>query len=449
MPAPAPERVPDGGPRVSDAQRPPARRLAERAQRLLHAEWKDPRRRQSYVLMLNTGLMSVLGLAYWAVVGRYVDAATLGVGASIVGVASLVNIVARVGLDTALLRHLADPALDRRRLLSSSALVVGAVTLVLAAAYLAYLVVADPAGAGGLLAPWTAAVFGVSLAALSVGFLLDAALLAADRPGDLLAKNLAYSVLKIPFSLLLVGPMGPAGLAVGWGAAMLVSLLPASVRLWRGLGPSGAAGARSPLRLAGGLDAAADYGVNVLLLGPGLLLPAAVLQVSGPDEAAYVYMAWMLANLAFAVPTAIGQAQLLGHAGRREESHRRPVLLGLLAAAAMAAGAPLFLLLLGNDGYLSSAYPTFLVLVAATPLLAVEHLTLSRHRAARRHAPAFLLGFAQLALLAAAVLWARPLGGLPVMALVWLGGHAALAAFCLFGPGLPAEASPSVLEVPE
>ena len=419
--------------------------------RLARGEWRDPRRRISYVLMLNTGVMSILGLAYWAVVGRFVDAATLGVGASILGVASLVNIAARVGLDTTLLRHLGEAGTDRRRLLRVSCGVVAALTVLLALAYLAYLALADPAGAGeGIVAPGSAALFAVALASLSVGFLLDSALLASGRHVDLLAKNLAYSLLKIPLSLALVGPMGAAGLAVGWGAAMLLSSLPAAWLLWREARAQ--PGARMPPLVRGG-DAAADYAVNVLLLGPGLLLPAVVLHVAGPDEAAYVYMAWMLANLAFVVPTAIGQAQLVGHAGGREESHGRPVALGALAAAAMALGAPVFLLLLGDRAYLSEAYPVFLVLVAATPLLAVEHLTLSRHRAAKRHAPALLMGLAQCAVLLAAVAWARPAGGLAVMALVWVGGHAAVAAWCLFGPRVraaPAPASdPSLSEASE
>lgn len=340
---------------------------------------RHPQHRDTAFLLLNQGAQAVAGLLFWVVLTRALDLApaAVGVGYAVIALGTIAAVVAKGGLDTALLRH--APRTSRRGADGLLALGTGAG----AGVALATLAILWATGAWGELAPvdWAlAATIAILLLAM---WLQDALFLAEGRTFASALRNLVASVARVllPFALVLLAipRLVSAAWALSIAGAALVGLAMV-LRLPRRNGPPASRRAflaSATRNLAGG---AAEF-------LPGLLLAPLVLATSGPESAAHFGMAWTIATILFLASSAASRsvlARLVHDPASAPQAIRRAAVqhLALVAPAALAmiALAPWLLGIFG-DSYSSEAGLALVLLAASIVAVAPATLYLSLLRA--------------------------------------------------------------------
>lgn len=276
--------------------------------RLLARQLRDPVYANGYALVLNAGLASALGFAFWFVAARRVAAEDLGWGAAVVSAATLAALLGKAGFDAAIIRF-GPTARDRvlRKLLVYATLASVALTACVGLAIL------WSAGHGvtslsGLTSPRVAVGFLALACGTTAAWVLDAFFIAEQTAVLTLARNTAFNVVKLAAPFAIATGFAAFAVPLSWGAGLAaslvvaVSLLPWSFRR-RTLSQDA-----SPSRREVALYAAKNYALNVSEFLPGLLLPLVVLQTLGAEVNARFFMAWTIATVGFLASKAIAQS---------------------------------------------------------------------------------------------------------------------------------------------
>lgn len=267
---------------------------------------KEPLYRNSLFLMVNHAVVTGLGFFFWMVVARFYGEAEVGLGAAIISAISLLALLSRLGLDVALIRFL--PTAPRPVNLINSCLAIGtAAAIVIAVVFVAGLHIWSPAlGFVRHNAIFFAAFVSFTVCWTLFGML--SAIFVAKRKASLsLAKTIIFSVLKIPLPIVLVLFFHAFGVVASWGVAVgiavavsLLFLLPKAQPRYRPV-PKVELAAVKEIR---GYSAG-NYFANLLHAAPGLVLPLVIVNLLGPEQNAYFYVAWTIAGLLLAIPAAV------------------------------------------------------------------------------------------------------------------------------------------------
>lgn len=393
-----------------------------RAARAVRQHAGERQHRDAVLLMANTLLAAVAGLAFWLVLTRALalPSAAVGLGYATVAVGTTVGVLAKGGLDTALLRALpsADGASARRLLLLATG--VGGATAVLTAAALAL------AGQTGSLALslWAWAAAGAIGVLLVVTWLQDSWFLSEGSVRVNLWRTLAASAVRValPFALVAWGLSGPGPVAVAWAAALLAS---AAIG-WmlsgrRSERPGRAVGTNEFLA-----SSARNFSGSAAEFLPGLLLAPLVLAVGGAASAAHFGMAWTVASMLFLAAAAIGRSALAAMArpsAQLPHALRRGLLqiLVIVGPGAVVAAllAPWLLGVFGAD-YAAAGTPAFRLLCASVVVVAPASLYLAVLRLRERTLPLVLLPLSSIAFLIALAPPLEARMGLEGVALAWI-----------------------------
>lgn len=443
------------------------------------ARWGDhvrtPQNRNAYCLLLNNVVGAATGLLFWLLFARVLGLSheEVGIGYAVVAMGTLVGVLAKGGLDTALLRHLPRAGGTEENRLFRFALLLGLVATLGFAAIAAWI---GPKVGLDLHGPATAWLLVAGIGGLLVlTWLQDARFLAHGDARPSLKRNLALGAarLALPVPIVLLGLPH----AVAWsllGALAISALLawmlsrrllaapvaapdsatlpspasstlpvPASPTLPIPASPSiptatptatpaDRVPSPSPRRafVATSLRNASSSAAEFL---PGLLLAPIVLAVAGPAQAAYFGIAWTAAMLLFLASSALSRgtlAEMVRNPAQAPQFLRRGLrqhaILVLPASLLVAAMAPQALAFFG-PAYAQEGASTLSLLAASIVLVAPANLYLAVLRA--RDSPVALAAF-PLAMVAMLVILA-PMGlhawGLPGVAFAWMAANLPLA----------------------
>lgn len=426
---------------------PPIRGSALRAvPRRLRAHWGDRHYRNGYYLMLNSAAGAAAGLLFWLVLVRWyaIPVRDIGIGLAMISLSTAFALVAKGGLDAALVRHV--PRATRKEGLRLLEL---GVTTGFAGVGVGVLALALLPRLGVHIAGLTSgafALFGVLGALLVVTWLQDAHFLAEGEARFSFYRNLVLHAARLATPALVVALALPYPIPVAWGLALAASAVVALVLLPRlpdyrdgpsparhPDGPEHTHAEHIPARAFLGTAARNVAGSAAEFL-PGLLLAPLVLHMEGPEAAAHFGIAWTGASMLFLLSAAICRSTFAemsrqGDHGRHLRKAVRHHLL-IVAPAALAAMAlsPLLLGLFG-PGYAARGQGVFLLFAASVVLLAPVYLYLALLRS--REDRVLLVAFPAL-LVAALFLLAGPLEnelGLLGVGVAWVLAHAPLAGF--------------------
>jgi O-antigen/teichoic acid export membrane protein len=399
----------------------------------------EPQHRTAYLLMANTLLAAAAGLVFWLVLTRWLQlpSHTIGVGYTTVAVGTTIGVLAKGGLDTALVRTVpAASAPSAARLLALAAGIGCATAFLVALALLAVGALADGAGFGSGLAPLTgwawaaAAAIGVLLV---VTWLQDAWFLAEGQVQTNLLRTLAASGVRIVLPFLLIAWAAPSPVAAAWAAALVASALVGLFLVRRRPAREG----RS-VRVDEFLGSAArNMAGSAAEFLPGLLLAPIVLATDGPAAAAYFGMAWTVASMLFLAAGAVGRSALASMArpGADTALALRRGLLQTFAVVGPGAAlgivlAPWVLGVFGPD-YAQEGALAFAILCASVVVVAPASLYLAVLRLRERTLPLVALPLMTIALL---LLLTPPMEarlGLPGVALAWAAANTPFGAWAI------------------
>lgn len=404
----------------------------------LRAQGREPQHRNALYLALNNVTAAAAGLLFWLLLARVaaLPPNEVGVGYAIVALGTTIGVVAKGGLDTALLRTVPGAHRDEAERLLRFGVLVGSAAALALCLGLAFLarggLGVPPLGAGG----W-AMVAAISVLLL-VTWLQDAYFLAEGHARLSWQRNLVMSGARLVLPLPILALAIPFPIPTTWALALAASAFAAAGfgrRLPR------REGRRVPRRefLA---SAARNLTGGAAEFLPGLLLSPIVLAIDGPAAAAYFGIAWTAASLLFMLSAAIGRSTLaaLMRGGSHAVAIRRGAAQNLCTVAPAAlAGillAPQVLSIFGA-AYGTHGAGVFAALCLSALLVAPVYLYLAVLRARER--PVALVAFPLamvLALLALApLLEARY--GLPGVGLAWIAANAPFALWSLWGLSRP------------
>jgi O-antigen/teichoic acid export membrane protein len=362
--------------------------------RWLARHWADPLYRQSYLMLASTGVSAVTGLVFWVVAARRVEPAVLGAAAGLFAANSFLSYLTGFGLPYAMLRFGGSDRVTAR--LNTSLAFSAATSLAAATLYAVAAPLVSPALAPHLRSWWPNVVlFALAGIGAGAGVLVDNLLAARRRAGTVLVRNAAAGVLKVA-----VLPWLPAGdpralyLAVTLpvAATVLVTLLalPRLVpgyRVTAGYRPI-AGYRRDPAVRETAAFAAKSFPGALLSGAPQFALPLLAVSVLGVRENAFFYVAWSIAQIAYLVPSVVGNISLSQgtstSAGSLAARTRRFSALLLAPAVAIGALAPGVVLSLYGAAYAGGAAMSLRLLLLGVLPWTVVILAQSRLRTEHR-----------------------------------------------------------------
>ncbi|HET9541389.1 MAG TPA: hypothetical protein VFQ46_12375, partial [Candidatus Limnocylindria bacterium] len=332
---------------------------------------RTPLYRDALALLLNSGVTSVIGVAYWTLAARLTSPEVVGLNAALISAMMALGSLSHLGLEGALGGFLP------RAGAATGALVKRAYALatVLALAFATAFVVAVPRLSEqlrGLQRPAMAALFVAAVLTWSLFALQDSVLTALGRAVWIPLENILYSAAKLVLVLALAASLGGYGILVSWIVPAALAVVPVSLAVFKifipahleAYGTEPARGTHLFRRFV------ASDGLGMLLAQMlSALLPILVMEQAGAETAGRFYIPWMLVQSLDLVAVNVGMSLTVQGAHTQDQlpSMFRRVLLrtlapmGLLVAAGIVA-APLLLALFGA-GYADASVEAFRLLL--------------------------------------------------------------------------------------
>ena len=368
-----------------DLRRAPSWDVADRA----FARVRLPLVRNAVVLMGNAGVTAGLGFFFWALVARLYTPSQVGLASATIAAALFVATVTQFGLHYALVRFGPEAGPQRATLNSTVMTVVMLAGIGAGAIFAAGISIWEPTllqlASQGALAAGLMAIAGATGAST---VLVYVAVSARDtRPA--LAGGVTQGVVKFVLVLVLATAVPGAGfgIVVAWLLGTVAAVGLQSIALRRHLAPHVDVYLLRRGRFL--YYSAGNYVGDLLWTAPGLLFPLIVVNLFGAAENAYFYVAWSIAGLLVAIPTAVGSSLLAeaSHSSGETERHvRRAFVLTLVLVGpgiVLAWLAAPYLLVLFGPAYAAQGLETLRVLAITALPLSINLIFLTEARVDR------------------------------------------------------------------
>lgn len=263
--------------------------------------------RNSFYLMLNTGLQAVLGFFFWLISARLFTPDQIGVAASLISAMTLISYLSLLGFNSTFIRVLPgsknrDNEINTGLILSISAAVIIGTGYVLLVPYIAPKLDIIHANI------FYAIGFIVLVALAAINLLTDSIFIAFRGAWyNLLIDGGIMGTIKmfLPFAFAGLGAYG-AFAASGSAAAvaMVASIIFLAVRF--DYKPRLSINKQALREMFS--YSSSNYIGNLLNIAPVLLLPIIVIDHLGSAQAGYYYLAFTVANLLYAVVFSVSQS---------------------------------------------------------------------------------------------------------------------------------------------
>lgn len=324
-------------------------------------------------LMLNNVTTCLLGFAFWNIMARFFTPSQVGIGSSLIAASSLIGVLAELGLRIGLIRFVPESR-EKAGLLINAAFTLASLSSFMGGLiYIVGIKIWSPALSFIREDTLLLLLFLIFTITNTLSGLTDSSLIAARASKYVLFKNTLVSILKIPLSIFIFAYLEGFGIFAGNGISVAVAVLTAwslfLPKVYKKYLPR-------PVIVKDILQKVlpysfANYMANMLNLSPQFIYPLMVLNVLGPENSAYFYIAWMMTMVLVVIPNGVSQSLLaegahnpheMGHDGRRVLY--LSLALSVPAVAAMVVMASWLLHFFG-PGYAENGTPVFRFLALA------------------------------------------------------------------------------------
>jgi len=380
--------------------------------------------------------MALLGFVFWIVVARFYTEAEVGYSSAIIAASSFIATVGLVGLDASLIRFL--PRSEKpQQLINSSFTLATLISLVVAGIFVAGVDFWSPTLnfiKGNII---FSVVFIVITPLWALSCLASSTFIAKRRAGFVLSTNVITSLLRIPLPILFVLFFHSFGIVASWGIAlgiaMAVSLflfLPMVQKHYKPVPTLNLDLLKSIWKYSGG-----NYLASLLTAAPTTILPLIVVNLLGPVQNAYFYIAWMMATVLFAIPLGVSHS-LFAEGSHFHDKLKEQVIkslkfnfLLLIPAAILLSLIGKWLLLVFGQSYSLNALTLLRILAISSLPLSINYIYISILRVNYRIKELVTIwGFIALTMLVISYL-VMPINGIVGTGYVWLGVHSAAAIY--------------------
>ncbi len=392
----------------------------------------------AFYLMLAQAAIAALGFFFWVIVARFYTEAEVGYSSAIISAIGLVSLIGHIGLDSFTVRFLSR-AQNPGRLLNTCLTYSGTATLVVSLVCAVAIGVWSPRIGFVASQPVFLAAFVCFAVATNLSGSVGAAFVACRKAKFLLVKDVIFGVLKLFLPLLFLAHFHAFGIVASWGlatmAALVVSVFVLVPRVVPGYAVALELGARL-VRRAWGFSGL-SYVISLVGSMPKFLMPLIVINVLGPEENGFFYIAWAMSTVLFFIPGSIAQSLFAEGSYDRRLLHRN-VLRAFRLSFALLVPAALLLVLLGDKlllafgaSYSARSLELLRILVVAGFPITVErvHFAVLRVRGRLRELLAWRLALTTVVLVASYHFVS--FGGVEAIGWVYLTAHGCVAALIL------------------
>lgn len=305
--------------------------------------------KNSFFLMLGSGLSYASGFFFWVFAGQMYDAVEVGIATSLISSLTLLVALSRMGLNESLIRYC--PGGDKKRIVTTALYISAFFAVVLGIVFLTGLDLWAPDLA---VAQEHVPLFLLILLAASVYSTTDATFIAMrEAKWSFLQDVVNGSRMFIIFLFL---GLGAIGIFTAYGlASMAVAVISIVIVGRKRLLPGRIDRdfLRRSLRFSLG-----NHVASILIILPATLLPIVVLNVLGPEASAFYYIAFQFAMVLNIIPNATGTS--LFAEGSHGEDMRSTTARSVGIALALLVPAIIALYLLGGSflGLIGEEYRT-------------------------------------------------------------------------------------------
>jgi O-antigen/teichoic acid export membrane protein len=401
---------------------------------------RTPLYRNALALLVNSGVTSLIGVAYWTLAARLTTPEVVGLNAALISAMVALASLSHLGLEGGLGGFLPRAGAATATLVKRAYAIAAVLALALATTF----VVAAPRVSTQLQAlhrPGLAALFVGAVLTWSLFALQDSILTGLRRAVWIPLENIAYSAAKLILVLALAGGLAGYGILVSWIVPAALALLPVTLAVFKVFIPAHLEAYGDEPGHGTGLFGrfVAGDGLGMLLAQVHVtLLPLLVVELAGAGAGGHFYIAWMLAQSLDLVAVNVGMSLTVEGAHVQDELPamfrrvllRTVMLVGLLVGVGVLA-APLILALFGS-GYADASADLLRLLLLGSLLRVVITLAICAARAQRRPSRVIVLQ-ASLTMIVLPLAWqltsAHGPGG---TAAAWTVGQAAVAVIAVF-----------------
>ncbi len=403
---------------------------------------KSPLYRNSLFLMTSTVARAGLGFIFWIIVARLYTEVEVGLGSATVSAMIFLETLSVMGLGAAIIRFL--PRAEKPRELINSCLTLsGLVALALAIIFIAGLDIWSPALSfikGNIIFSLAFVFFVTILALLPV---IDSVFIARRRAELTLFRVTTVLLLRLPLPIFLVFFFHAFGIAASWGIAAAIAVV---ISLFFSI-PQVQKGYKPVPSLNPGIIgnmwrySAGSYLASLAASAPVYILPLLVVNLLGAEQNAYFYVAWMIANLLFAVPLAVSQSLFAEGSHFEEElwgnvsKSLKFVFLILVPAVILVVVLGKWLLLLFGGGYSANGLLLLKILCLSSLFIGINSVYATTLRVEDRIRELVLIYTLQAAAVLVGSYFVIPLAGLVGIGYVWLAANGLVSIYAISAMG--------------
>lgn len=352
----------------------------------LRNELRVPLYRNAYALMLNTGVNSVFGAAYWVLAAHYFPAHEVGRDNALISLMLLVSTLTQLNFGQALIRFLPRAGTSNRRLLLSaygiSSVNTAAVSLGVVA--ICHFVLKPTS------ALYVSSAFGLWFVIATVGWsifnLEDAALTGLRRAIWIPLENGVFGLVKLALLVAIASSAVGHELFISWTAPLVVFLVAVNLLIFRSIlskhAKETAVHQWVPTRSELARYMAGDYTGQIFTQLSSTFLPILVVGLLGSAQGAYLVPAqtiWLAMNmLSLAITSALVVEAATDESKAQQHARavlRRICMLVLPCALLAAAFAPWLLSVFGSDYRNNATHLLQLLMLSTFPRVLVSLYT--------------------------------------------------------------------------
>jgi O-antigen/teichoic acid export membrane protein len=274
----------------------------------------DPLYRNSVLIMLNTGLVSLFNYLFLLLAGKATSSENVGLATAAISAAAMMVAISRLGMDDSITRFFPQSK-DRGGFLNALIAIMLLAAIVVIAGFMLGLPYISPALL--FLKQWQYFLLFSVLIFLTSICNMQGTTLVAMRRADLALLEYAILFLRIPL-LFVLGSLGITGIFLATDIAYLIMMVVGIIFLYR-LGIArdlhiDLGQARNTMRYS-----LSNYMALILYTAPVTLIPILVVNVIGATQQAYYFAAYSIAAFLLLVPDAIVASMFV------EGAHERPL----------------------------------------------------------------------------------------------------------------------------
>jgi len=269
--------------------------------------FRDSLFNNSIYLISSTIATALLGFIFWIVAARHYSAEEVGFGSTIVSLMMFLSYLTLLGFNISIIRYL--PKSNRKSDLINTTFTLIFITG-LAVTTIALLTI-------GLWSPKLLFLqenfhysisFVIFTAVWALTIQMTSVFVAQRSSRFVLIKESVFGTTKIPIMMALT-ISGSLGIFLGWGIGALIGFVLGLIILIKYLpGYSPHISLKWDILQDSFYFSFWNYIATIFNAMPGTLLPVIITNILDAETAAYFYMAWMIANILYAVPIQVSQS---------------------------------------------------------------------------------------------------------------------------------------------